>query len=151
LNENAGAIQAVATVVLVGITGWYAWLTHRLVNVQEAARRERMAELRSVVITLRNGLEQLPIEKATAIRVMRNAALWDEGDLPALRTQASWFSSDAGDHAASALAPLRWLGAKTRESKDAGFNWERFPWDDYNHQRTLAERHLLAIWRAITE
>ena len=38
LNENAGAIQAIATAALLLITGWYARLTYRLVKVQEAVQ-----------------------------------------------------------------------------------------------------------------
>jgi len=73
LNENAGAIQAIATAALLLITGWYARLTYRLVKVQEAVQRERTAELRSVVLTIRQGLLQLPTDTATAAAKMREA------------------------------------------------------------------------------
>jgi len=82
LNENAGAIQAIATAALLLITGWYARLTYRLVKVQEAVQRERTAELRSVVLTIRQGLLQLPTDTATAAVKMREAAIWDVDDLP---------------------------------------------------------------------
>ena len=38
VNENAGAIQAIATAALLLITGWYARLTYRLVKVQDAVQ-----------------------------------------------------------------------------------------------------------------
>lgn len=41
LNENTGAVQAISTVVLVAITFWYAWRTHRLVKVTEQSEKER--------------------------------------------------------------------------------------------------------------
>ncbi len=85
LNENAGAIQAIARAALRLITGWYARLTYRLVKVQEAVHRERTAELRSVVLTIRQGLLQLPSDTATAAAKMRDAAIWDDDDLPTLR------------------------------------------------------------------
>src|SRR5881628_2685477 len=46
LNENAGAIQAIATAALLLITGWYTRLTYRPVKVQEAVQRERTAVTR---------------------------------------------------------------------------------------------------------
>jgi len=150
LNENAGAIQAIATAALLLITGWYARLTYRLVKVQEAVHRERTAELRSVVLTIRQGLLQLPSDTATAAAKMRDAAIWDDDDLPTLRALASWFSSDAGDHAARALAPLRWLGTQAREAKRAGFNWEGFPWSKYREELAIAQYHVVAIWGAVT-
>src|SRR2546425_13027016 len=68
LNENAGAIQAIATAALLLITGWYARLTYRLVKVQEAVHRERTAELRSVVLTIRQGLLGRVARSLSAIR-----------------------------------------------------------------------------------
>src|SRR5947208_15507149 len=100
LNENAGAIQAIATAALLLITGWYARLTYRLVKVQAAVHRERTAELRSVVLTIRQGLLQLPSDTPPAAAKMRDAATWDDDHLPPLRPSASSFSSDAGDPAA---------------------------------------------------
>ena len=132
------------------ITGWYARLTYRLVKVQEAVHRERTAELRSVVLTIRQGLLQLPTDTGTAAAKMRDAAIWDDDDLPTLRALASWFSSDAGDHAARALAPLRWLGTQAREAKRAGFNWEGFPWSKYREELAIAQYHVVAIWGAVT-
>ena len=68
LNENAGAIQAIATAAMLLITGWYARLTYRLVKVQEAVHRERTAELRSVVLTIRQGLLGRVARSLSAIR-----------------------------------------------------------------------------------
>jgi len=152
LNENGSAIQAVATVVLVGITGYYAYLTHRVVKLQEAVRRERMAELRSLVLTIRAGLDTLPkpSEKATAVRVTRDAVLWDDGDPGALRGLASWLNSEAGEHAAQAVPHLRWLGDWAREARSQTYNWEKLVWEKYDEHRILAERHVLAILVAIT-
>lgn len=39
LNENAGAIQTIGTLVLVAVTGWYAWLTRRMVAAAERSQR----------------------------------------------------------------------------------------------------------------
>jgi hypothetical protein len=150
LNANSGAIQAVATVALVGITVWYAWQTQQLVRMQEAGRRERATELRNVVLTIRRGLIELPLNKATAASKMRAATLWDDGDLPALRSLASWFSSDAGDHAARALSSLRWLAEQARRTREPNFNWERFPWDDWYREHAIAQEHVTEIWRAVT-
>ena len=33
LNENSGAITAIATLILVGITGWYVYLTRQMLKV----------------------------------------------------------------------------------------------------------------------
>src|SRR5947199_10496347 len=142
LNENAGAIQAIATACLLRITGWYARLTYRLVRVQEAVHRERTAELRSVVLTIRQGLLQLPTDTASAAPKMRDAAIWDDDDLPTLRALASWFSSDAVEHEARALAALRWLGTPAREAKRAGVNWKGLAWSEYREELARAQGHI---------
>ena len=33
LNANSGAITAIATLILVGITGWYVYLTRQMLKV----------------------------------------------------------------------------------------------------------------------
>ena len=47
LNENAGAIQAIATAALLLITGWYARLTYRIVKVGAASTPHRHSDRRS--------------------------------------------------------------------------------------------------------
>lgn len=71
LKQNAGAISALATVVLVGITAWYAHLTQRLARTAERqaslfTRAERDAQvetgqlLREEVRRIRGALPQDP-------------------------------------------------------------------------------------------
>jgi hypothetical protein len=40
LNTNAGAVTAVATLVLVAITGFYAWRTHTIANATRILAEE---------------------------------------------------------------------------------------------------------------
>ncbi len=43
-DDWAASIEAMATVVLVGVTAWYAYLTYRLISVQERAPRAQSWE-----------------------------------------------------------------------------------------------------------
>jgi hypothetical protein len=71
LNENSGAIQAVSTIVLVAITGWYAWLTKRLAStareqlddsrtMRREQLQERSARLKAVLGRLQDSLAAIP-------------------------------------------------------------------------------------------
>ncbi len=43
LNDNQGAVIAVLTLVLVAITGFYAWQNRRMVDEMRASRRQAVA------------------------------------------------------------------------------------------------------------
>ena len=75
LNENAGAIQAVSTVVLVAITWWYARLTQRLAQTA----REQLAESRTV--RQEQVGEKRAIIRAQLLRLVEALASVPEGQL----------------------------------------------------------------------
>ena len=71
LNANSGAIQAASTVVLVGITWWYARLTQKLSQIakeqlqeSKAVRKEQAQEKQAIVRELlqeiSTALEEIP-------------------------------------------------------------------------------------------
>ncbi|MCL4280720.1 MAG: hypothetical protein KJZ58_00525 [Flavobacteriales bacterium] len=71
LNENSAAIQAVSTIVLVLITGWYAKLTRDLSRTahdqleeskatRKAQEKERSAVLKELLLRMNERLAQIP-------------------------------------------------------------------------------------------
>jgi hypothetical protein len=52
LNQNAGAVTAIATIALLAVTGWYAWTTRAL--LREAQQSRLMASEPRVVAYLRS-------------------------------------------------------------------------------------------------
>lgn len=161
LNDNAGAIQAVAailyviaTIVLVGITARYVSLTRGLLQIQQATGRERASELKNVTLTIRSHLLRYPIRPDTAAGKMKEALPVEEGDLSRFQTLASQFSVDIGEHAAKMAAAVRWLSARVREVQQTdpklGYDWSRFPWPQWNEEMARANEHVSEVWRAVT-
>lgn len=117
LNDNAGAIQALATIVLVGITYWYAHLTKQ---VADATRRSQRASV-SVDLTSDPGGSRF-------VLIVENT-----GDRPALDISIDVTSSDNADlrdeltglepiaHGLPYLAPGRRLVYSTDLRVDAVF------------------------------
>lgn len=71
LNENSAAIQAVSTIILVLITGWYAKLTRDLSRTahdqleeskttRKAQEKERLAVLKELLVRINERLGQIP-------------------------------------------------------------------------------------------
>ncbi|HLL47344.1 MAG TPA: hypothetical protein VK399_11585 [Longimicrobiaceae bacterium] len=94
LNQNSGAITAIATVILVVITAWYAYLTLRLAKTAERqasllTRTERQEQkevgelLRAEVLRLREGLPNLKVLSGREWNVP------DQGTVPSVHPWAA--------------------------------------------------------------
>lgn len=70
----ATAVEAVATVVLVGITAWYAYLTYRLIRVQQMAPRAESWEA--------------ALRELNRLMVRRNQAIWTAANFFPVDTDA---------------------------------------------------------------
>lgn len=80
LNANAGAVQAIATIVLVAVTLHYAWSTHRLSRDQ---RESQLARFRPfVVLTSFTWFSEHSVTHEPTVRVtIRNLGLGPAFDL----------------------------------------------------------------------
>jgi hypothetical protein len=146
LNENAGAIQAIGSVVtavvtaiLVVVTRRYVHLTERLATAaaaqlefQKEAEVGKTHELNAYVKLIAAILASLPNDQQTADRVMRHAINWSPDDLLRFQALASQLSLEAGEHAATMATSMSWLAERVQDVKNtppsAGYNWSRFPW-----------------------
>jgi hypothetical protein len=64
LNSNAGAVTAIATLVLVAITGFYAWRTHTIAN----ETRTLAAETRKMVVATEDMVRQATLQHRDSSR-----------------------------------------------------------------------------------
>lgn len=116
LNAYSGAVQAISTIVLVGITAWYVRLTKTLANAavvelqnQATARRARRQELKANTKFLLDALLSLPISSdantfdssgvSLAERKTKSWTDWKDFDFGQFITLASEVSSHAGANA----------------------------------------------------
>ena len=90
LNKNSGAIQAVSTIVLVGITWWYARLTQRLArtakeqlqesrDVRREQAQEELAGVKELLLQLSTALGETPTD-ASLIRIKHLAKVLSNYD-----------------------------------------------------------------------
>lgn len=146
LNENAGAIQAIGSVVtaavtaiLVVVTWRYVHLTERLATAaaaqlefQREAEVGKTRELNAYVRLITAILASLPNDQPTADRVIRQAINWGTDDLLRFQALASQLSLEAGEHAAAVATSMSWLAERVQAVKstppEVGYNWSRFPW-----------------------
>ena len=166
MNQNAAAIQAVASILAVVLTGvlvivtWqYVRLTARLAHVahrqleaQEAVVQARRRELLACLKLFRILLAGLPqtLEKAEQIRM---ASSWDEGDLDKLQRLSAELDDVSGQHAALAVGSLRWLDERIADVKTTsvlqGVDWSRFPWSQWEEHLQRAKAHIEDIWYVV--
>src|SRR5262245_32683640 len=114
LDAHGPAVQAIATVVLVGITAWYACLTGRIAQAAAAGaevQRQAAVTLRwrflGVVARLELHLVRLPDDRNES--QMRRATLWSDSDIDELVSLAPSVGALAVRDVASVVMSLRWL------------------------------------------
>ena len=106
LDQHAGAISALSTVVLVIITAWYVRLTGKLVVVNQnqldqskkaeadarrseaQSRQQAIMDLFRIAHRLRSVLANLPRDKQRAEQI-RRVTMWPETDVEILESLAS--------------------------------------------------------------
>ncbi|MGE5358547.1 MAG: hypothetical protein ACM3NQ_05970 [Bacteroidales bacterium] len=163
LNANAGAIQAVGsivtaavTVALVIVTWRYVHLTQRMADVarqqlvfHEEAEAEKWRELNAHTKLLRALLAALPPTTRRPEALARQAVSWEASDVARLQRLAARLDRTAGERAATVVAAMTWLGERLREIKEIEdgekYDWSAFPWDRWEREITVATRNLDAI------
>ena len=152
LDTHAGAVQAIATVVLVGITAWYARLTRKIAQAaaagaeiqRQAAVAQRLRFL-GVVARLELHLTRLPDNPNES--KLRNATLWSERDLDELLALAPNVGELAVIDAQTVALDLRWLAECVLYVKDrpigSGVDPERL--HEWAEHLTRARKSLVTI------
>lgn len=166
LNANAGAIQALAslvtvlaTVALVLVTWRYVRLTAALataarqqVTVAEGAVLARQRELLALVKRLRTALGSLPAEIGDAEKI-RHSTLWDSQDLANLERLSAELDRESGEHAALASNSMNWLADRVAEVRATprlqGVNWGSFPWPQWERELSSARSHVEQVRHAV--
>lgn len=131
LNENAPAVQALASLATLIVTGvfarvtWrYVQLTNRLADAaseqlrfQQEATRAKWHELWGYVKLLNRALSELPDEtrRATRDKDIRSAFLWDQSDLARFQSLAAQLGSLPGTNAALVVSSMSWLRDRVEE------------------------------------
>jgi len=166
LNANAAAVQAIAaivstaiTVVLVAITWRYVRLTRdlaliarrqlELVNAarvaEASARRTRLDALISRLRAVRASLQVPPQHPERLLE----PPLWSDAETLELHQLAAAVDATAAELARDAvgfLSGLRDLRLAAQDACDRGsLDWQRFPWDRWNHAHQGAERCLISL------
>lgn len=154
LDAHAPAVQAIATLVLLGITAWYASLTRTIsraaaagAEVQRQAALAQRLRFLGVVGLIEHHLVRLPDDRNGA--KMRQATLWSENDVAQLLALAPNVSALAVTDAASAALSLRWLAKQVRFVQEQplglGVDPERIPERDWAEHLKLARGALVSI------
>ena len=162
LNQNAPAIQAIASVVSVLVSAALLWITmeyirltrtlaeaaHQSLEHEKEAARAQKRHLQSLLRTLRFMLGQLPTDPEQGER-LRRVPLWENSDLSEMQELASQVGAQEGQEAALAAVSMRWLRDRVQEVRGAdpkkGYDWSRFPWDRWNVESKFARDHLNAM------
>lgn len=160
LDEGA-AVQATAfaTLSLCAITGWYAWLTHRMVahghSQTKQLRRAHLEQRRSEALILANladrvgaGMRELPpklSEQGFDGRV-REGALWSRDDLRELETLSAALGPWASGPLVDVTNFLLWMDARVREIQQVpvgrGYDYRAFPAQRWETAWRESDKHL---------
>jgi hypothetical protein len=161
LNSNSGAIQALSSVLIVGLTAVLAYITLRyvrltqdLLSVQREAAAVRRRELRAHVGVLQSFLSELhgPDDNRLPAEILSHARDLHDFPFDRLRALASEVSVEAGAKAVEAEKHLNWLASLIRSIRASlprkepprsvneplsptlasGYDWKNFPGRDYD-------------------
>ena len=136
LNQNSGAVQAIATIVLAVLTGFYVILTGQIaraardqvqqaLGVQRAAATQARMQLDGLIIRLLVLLDRLPGPEPNDTRI-RGATLWTEEELQRFEHLTALVGGDPVE-ASKTIAAFRGVAGFVREVKETsplqGFGW----------------------------
>ena len=134
LNRNAGAVTAIASVVLAGLTGWYVVITRQIalasretlrhsVEAQQAARRQAERALRALVRRLSEMAAAVPVP--LGVNTVQRIPLWSDDDLRDLEALAREAEGADLEAASLAVKNLRHIATIIAEIKrdEAGVGW----------------------------
>ena len=139
---------AVASIVLCAITGWYAWLTHRLVEASQRQlamlsrreaeeRKSEAARLRHRAHRLREAVKRLPAKGSQPSYggLIREGTLWSSEDLREAERLAGRLGPWVSGPLALVVQHLDWLAQRVEEINavppSRGFDYSNFPWDHW--------------------
>ncbi len=162
--EESRAIQAtaLATLALCAITGWYAWLTHRMVShghtQTKQMKRTEIDRQWSDAVVLANladrvgaALRELPTDLSDGgfDRNVREGALWSRDDLRELEVLSARLGPWASGPLVDVTNYLLWIDARIREIQKVdplkGFEYSRFPGDRWEHAYRKSDEHLAVV------
>jgi hypothetical protein len=158
LNQNAAAVQALAsvcsvmaTVALLLITRQYVGLTQELARAaREQLQRtveSEAAQLMTLIDVFLGSLKRLPIAEADR-DALRSVSLWKHADVI---TFGSLAASALGSRpeVQRAMQRLNWVHSNAdrvqQSDPQVPFPWEQFPWDDWARQVDEARTALQAV------
>ena len=157
--EIATWIQAGATVALIGVTAWYAWLTHKLSRTADHQlellrethlhlRRADLISLASLAKRLLKSLTELPSSKPDSHKLLMGS-LWNPEEIQELRSLAAKCGPEFADMSAQAAVDLHWMLERIAlvrsEPRGQGFELTKFPWEAYSERAVRADSALTAI------
>ncbi len=136
LNCNAGAVTAIATVVLVVLTGVYVTITRQIAlasreqvrlhaDARDAMERQDRRSLAALAKRLREAVDGLPYPAIQIGTIVQRVVLWTDDDLKDLDTLARAIEGADMAAAAQAVESLRYLGHVVEEIRTAekGQGW----------------------------
>jgi len=161
LNRYSNLIVGMATMVLVAVTWRYVRLTKQLVDTN----RDQLADLRkhhaatdlrerrylaSVAGRIVRCLEELPVgPRDNPDPKVRGAMLWSEEDVQDVEITSAGLQSDLAGKAANASRSALWLLAQIKRVRAVdprqGYDWNRFPWDEWTQNLATALGGLRAV------
>jgi hypothetical protein len=152
LNLNSGAIQALASVLTLAVTGVLAIITWRYVRLtkdladvaraqlqgQHEAAAARQRELRTLSEILRMHLLSIPVgdDPRLSQAILSQVVEWTDFDFDRLRALASELNEVAGGLAAIAENRMKWIGDLVHKIRATppgiGYDWSKFPRQEFN-------------------
>lgn len=120
LNANSGAVQAVATVVLVGITAWYVKLTRDLarttreqlehaLQLRDEQQKESKTQFRTLIQSLIDTLEEFPERMPPPVPELTSVSLWTPEEELALVTLSARLLPQHAELAGETRRYIAWL------------------------------------------
>ncbi len=163
--DESRAVQAtaLATLALCVLTGWYAFLTQRLVlfgsKQAQDLRRAQTEKERSEALILANladrvgaGMRELPHSNGDNgfDNKIREGALWSRDDLREMEKLSAQVGPWASGPLVSVTNYLLWMDARIREvqaePRSRGFDYARlFDFDKWEHAWSESDKHLAVV------
>jgi hypothetical protein len=161
LNRNAAAVQAlasvfsvVATVVLLRITRQYVGLTQELARAAREQLRYQQrtvasegAQLLTQIDVFLGSLKKFPAAEPDG-EALREVSLWKHADVSTFGSLAASVLGTRSE-VQRAIQRLNWLHSTAdrvqQTSRDEGYPWHQFPWDDWKRQIEEARAALQAV------
>ena len=164
LDRHSGAVQAVATLVLVALTTAYVIVTSRIskssakqaqlvADTLGASERLARRSLPILAARLMALLHDVPAHPPPTAYNVRDITLWTDGDLVDLERIARAVPEVELDLASTAVEHLRWLAERIGEIRrhvdnprsPTAFTWTNNVHDEWPPRRKLAEEALDAL------